>query len=127
MKKIQLLLVLLVVALMVLSAQAITLTHVRTIGTVDKLEMIKDYSIAMDSSYRGSGGETLTAATLGFTTVYSAQCAPNGGYVFEYDIATAELKAYWTSNSVDGEVMPEVTATTDMSAITALLCRFTGK
>ena len=110
-----------------ISFAAVAVTHVRTLGTVDSDEIRKDVTIAMDASYTGSGGEALAASALGYTTVYSGFCDPSGGYVFQYDKANSKLKAFWTSNSVDGEVLPEVTATTDMSAQTAVSCRFTGK
>lgn len=49
--------------------------------------------IAFDSSYP-TGGEALTAATLGLSTVLYFQAQAKGGFVFEYDYSNSKLKVF---------------------------------
>lgn len=77
--------------------------------------------ISFDSSYP-TGGESLTAADLGFedNAANLIVLVPSkSGYVFEYDGANAKIKAYYgdNNNASDGPLI-EVPNTTDLSAIT---------
>jgi|TARA_B100001964_G_scaffold238822_1_gene305020 hypothetical protein len=71
--------------------------------------------ITFDSSY-ASGGEALTATTLGFGTValVIAQ-AEDSGYVAQYDYTNSKLALY--EAGADSAALDEVTATTDVSAV----------
>lgn len=101
---------------------AVTVTDVDTgvaipiVGGVAGLKQVHKI-VTMDASYVATGGEPLTAAQLGLTTVLFAVVEPKGGYVFSYDIAAAKITAYWVDTSVDGAAMAEVVATTDLSTI----------
>lgn len=54
---------------------------------------VKVASIAFDSSY-STGGELLTAATLGFSTVAFVVGNTNTGHDVSYDVASSKLKVH---------------------------------
>lgn len=49
------------------------------------------FDVDFDSSYP-AGGESLTAANLGFNTVDLVICAPKSGFSFDYDYTNSKLK-----------------------------------
>lgn len=80
--------------------------------------------ITLDSSY-ADDGESFDPTTLGFSEVWYAnivQKAPVGTaaglYVFQWDYTNKKIVAYWVDTSVDGAALAEVTAATDLSAVT---------
>lgn len=77
---------------------------------------VKVFDITYDSSYAGSGGEALTAGTLGLSKVQWASTAvTTNGYVSTYSISASKLKA-WDhdySTATDGPL--QETATSDLS------------
>lgn len=76
-------------------------------------------TLTFDSSYP-TGGEPLTAADLGFSdnaTELKVIPVRQGAIIVSYDGANAKLLAYW-GNAGTASVLPEVTATTDLSAQT---------
>lgn len=72
--------------------------------------------VTFDDSYT-DGGESLTAAQLGFEYLAFVLAEPSGGYTFTYDYDNALLKAVWVDTTVDGAVQAAVTAETDMATI----------
>jgi hypothetical protein len=75
-----------------------------------------------DSS-QASGGEALTAATLGFddhATEIFVFPFPKAGYVPVYDNANAKLIVYWVDTTVDGAAMADA-AGANLSAVTFLV------
>lgn len=76
-------------------------------------------TITFDSSYAGSGGESVTLASLGLQEVYDLVCDGDDGYVIRWDRSTTSPKviAYWVDTTVDGAPMAEVTGTTNLSAV----------
>jgi hypothetical protein len=80
--------------------------------------------VTFDSSYP-TGGEPLTASDLGLSTVLAAWPGPSAGYVFEYDITNAKLKAYRQKDPAAAGgadiALPEVGNTTDLSAVSCYM------
>jgi len=76
------------------------------------------YTITMSSSYT-TGGEAVTAASLGMTTINSMILGPAGGYTFKWDSTNGKIMAYSTAAT-------EVTATTNLSAITDIIAEVWG-
>lgn len=84
---------------------------------------VKVYSIVYDSSYAGSGGEALTAGTLGFTKIqYAPPAVTTNGYVSTYDITNAKLKAWDSDYSTATDGPLQETATSNLSGETAIHC-----
>ena len=73
------------------------------------------HTVTLDSSY-ATGGEAVSANNLGLGTVLHASVGCNAGYVGEYDISNAKLKAYWMSD-VAGAPMAEVATTTNLGSV----------
>lgn len=81
------------------------------------------FQITFDSSYP-TGGEVLGLSALGVANRLNAryfvsQRAPlNLGYHFAYDRANDKLVVFWYNGAAVGaEAFPEVTNTTDLSAV----------
>lgn len=74
------------------------------------------HTVTLDSSY-ATGGEAVSANSLGLGTVIHASVGCNAGYVGEYDISNAKLKAYWVDTTTDGAPMAEVATTTDLGSV----------
>jgi hypothetical protein len=72
--------------------------------------------VTFDDAY-ASGGESLTAAQLGFEYLAYVLAEPVGGYTFTYDYAAQKLKAFWVDTTVDGAVQSAVATNTDMALI----------
>ena len=85
------------------------LPDVQVLGTVRFVIVEVDF----DGSYP-TGGEALTAATLGLTEVVHVIPTAKAGFVFEYDYTNSKLLAYWVDTTVDGAAMAEVADTTDL-------------
>ena len=68
-----------------------------------------------DSSY-ASGGEALTATTLGMEQIhFVALSMENSGYVPQYDYTNEKIALY--EAGADGAILDEVANTTDVSAV----------
>lgn len=81
-----------------------------------------------DSSYP-TGGEPLTSADLDFADHSSDLImwpTQKGGLVAEWDGANAKLKAYWNGDATPA-LLPEVTNTTNLSAIVGMELFFLGR
>jgi hypothetical protein len=91
---------------------ALTLTYTGDWSRVAGNQRVNTVSIAFDSSY-ASGGEALTARTLGLSTVTSVQAQAKSGYSFEYDYTNEKLMVYWTPalSHTHQLVFPVTTAT----------------
>lgn len=84
-------------------------------------------NIAFDNSYP-TGGESLTAAELGFSKAPDVvKIPPKSGYVFEYDATNQKVKAYVEEAVAAGGPLLEVGNTTDLSALTGVLVEAEGK
>lgn len=66
---------------------------------------VKTFQLAWDSSYL-SGGETLTAATLGLYTITDFKIDSTSGFVFKYDYTNSVVKAYTVCNTYTATVDP---------------------
>tara|TARA_R110000824_G_scaffold15892_1_gene66613 strand:+ start:7290 stop:7613 length:324 start_codon:yes stop_codon:yes gene_type:complete len=68
-----------------------------------------------DSSY-ATGGEALTAATLGLESIHIVLLSmENSGYVAQYDYTNSKIALY--EAGADGAILDEVANTTDVSAV----------
>ena len=76
-------------------------------------------TVALDSSYP-TGGESLTAAMLGLSTVVFLIAQPTSGYVFEYNYTDSKLLAYYGNYDAADGVLIDVPDTTDLSAVTGI-------
>lgn len=99
---------------------AVTVTELFRTKTSDRY--LHAYSVTFDSSYP-TGGEPLTAANLGFSDLATnlVVTAHSGGYTFKYDGANEKLLAYWVDTTVDGSVMLEVVAATNLSTVVVIV------
>ena len=71
--------------------------------------------IQLDSSYP-SGGEALSAGTLGFTALHMVVAdTEDSGYVAQYDYSNEKLAMY--EAGADAAALDEVANTTDLSAV----------
>ena len=78
--------------------------------------------IQFDSSY-ASGGEALTATTLGLENLHIMVCdAEDSGYVAQYDYSGEKLAVY--EAGADGAALDEVGNTTDLSALYVRIIAF---
>lgn len=70
-------------------------------------------TITWDSSYPASGGEAIDAiGDLGYEKVV----CEGGSIVVKWDKANQKLLAFW-GNGSSASLLPEVTSTTDLSAV----------
>lgn len=75
-----------------------------------------------DSSY-ATGGEALTAATLGLESIhFVALSMENSGYVPQYDYTNAKIALY--EAGADGAILDEVASATDVSAVKVRVLAF---
>ena len=78
-------------------------------------------TITFDSSYP-TGGESLTPALLGLTSIATFVGQPaidaNGCVIPSLKRSTSVLFAYWVDTSTDGAELAEVADTTDLSGYT---------
>lgn len=86
--------------------------------------------ITLDASY-AIGGEALNISQLGLTDIWFAsivQSVPinTTSYVFGWDKTNKKIVAYWVDTTTDGAALAEVTAETDLSAVT-VRCFFYGQ
>ena len=71
-----------------------------------------------DSSYP-TGGESLTAASLGIKTIELLIAEPKSGYVFSYDYTDAKLMVYYADYAAAAAgALIQIPDLTDLSAIT---------
>jgi len=78
--------------------------------------------ILFDSSY-ATGGEALTATTLGFESLHIMLCSSeDNGYVAQYDYSGEKLALY--EAGADGAALDEVANTTDVSAVYVRILAF---
>ena len=77
-------------------------------------------TLAFDSSY-ATGGESITAAELGLSSIVSLKVDPYGAVVYAWYPTTAapalsgKIKAYWTGSTTSG-ALAEVTNTGNLSS-----------
>lgn len=74
-------------------------------------------TVTGDSSYAGSGGESITPADVGLTTIdHFSDGVTDTGHIVKHDNSASKLTYFWAlySTSTDG-VLTEVTSTTDLS------------
>lgn len=76
-------------------------------------------TVTFDSSYP-TGGEPLTAATLGMNSIFVFLPAgpardADGAVTVSYDHTNSKVFAYWVDTTTDGAEMFEVTDTTNLS------------
>lgn len=88
---------------------------------------VKVSNVTFDNSYP-TGGEPLTAAQLGLTTILSVICEQGvtatrtTAITAYYDVAASKLVAYRIDGSPAGQAaIPEVASTTDLSTFTVRL------
>lgn len=97
-----------------------------TIKTRDKLPVATAFgyetvaSVLFDTDYASSGGEALTAATLGIPSGYTiahATAVADGGaaFSFVYDITNAKLIAYVITTGVE--------AAAGLNGLDAIVCK----
>lgn len=105
---------------------ALTLSNVSTANTVWGNKRVRVYDITFDASYLDDG-ESLTPADVGLKVIEQAfgdtvfiDAGNDNGIVVRYDRAEEKLVAVW-GNAGTASVMPEVTATTDISAYSGRL------
>ena len=78
--------------------------------------------IQFDSSY-ATGGEALTATTLGLESLHIIMCeAEDSGYVAQYDYSGEKLAIY--EAGADAAALDEVGNTTDLSALYVRILAF---
>lgn len=78
-------------------------------------------NVALDSSYP-TGGEAVTAANLGLTSVAGAVCQASGGYMAEYDITNSKLKMYYADYDATGDgPLIEVPNATSLATVTVTI------
>jgi hypothetical protein len=94
---------------------ALTVSRLARGGFTDGLSAVV-HEITFDDSYP-TGGEALTANTIGGGSVVAAFFEVEDGYVFRYDKANSKVLAYWVDTTVDGAALAEVADTTDLSAV----------
>jgi len=74
------------------------------------------FEITFDSSYP-TGGESMTAADIGFSKIeFITFAGGDGGYVFDYDFANSKVIVYRSAGSA--AALGQVPNTTNLSAIT---------
>lgn len=81
-------------------------------ATRGKVDVIKE--ITFDSSYP-TGGEPITPAMLGLSTIDILRANPAGGYVLSWDDANAKLLAY--RGGADNAVLAQESDTTNLSTL----------
>ena len=75
-----------------------------------------------DSSY-ATGGEALTATTLGLESIHIVLLSiENSGYVAQYDYTNSKIVLYEAGG--DGAILDEVGNTTDVSAVVVRVLAF---
>ena len=93
-------------------ALTVTVTDEQVTGQQRKVSGTIDF----DDSYL-SGGESLTPAMLGLTTLDKIVVTPFLGFVFDHTAADNLLHAYWVDTTVDGAPLAEVPSMTNMDDI----------
>ena len=117
----------LVLSFAMVADAVLTVTINRSFGNANSVERVRDITIGFDASYP-TGGESLTVDDVAIgTTMYMVTCDSNDGYVFQYDYTNSLLMAFWVDTTVDGAPLAQVVNTTDLSGITDLRCRVSGK
>ena len=79
--------------------------------------LIVTAEVTFDDSYP-TGGEPISAASLGLKSIDFLSANPNGGYVFEFDHANSKLKAFQADYDAvaDGPLI-QVADKTDLKAV----------
>ena len=91
----------------------LTLTKLRR--TVVGNMRLAIYQVTFDNSYP-TGGEALTAADLGLSSIEIMKTdGGDGGYVPQFDYANNKMLMF--EAGADGAALDEVTATTDLSSV----------
>jgi len=89
--------------------------------TVGRYLKVKVGTITFDSSYP-TGGESLVAADLGFSTEISfLSAAPSYGLIYEYDATNKKLLAHYPTGGADvpaTRIAPNATIATGATTVT---------
>jgi hypothetical protein len=100
---------------------AITVSISKT-DSVGRYLKVKTGTVTFDSSYP-TGGESLSATDLGFSTkVETFVASPNGGLIFEYDFTNSKLAAFYPSGGAATPAAlaaPAVTVPAGATAVTS--------
>jgi len=112
-------------------ASAITVTVAQNLPSPGNGIKVRMIDVTMDSSYP-TGGETLTAATMGFNTVLGAIVVDQtiDGYAFDYNRATGKLQVFFPgaggTTTVSGRIVfPMVVATIGNGQSDVEFCQWT--
>jgi hypothetical protein len=82
-------------------------------------------TVTFDSSY-ATGGEAITASSLGLNRLDFIWAVTQDGYVPSWDGSTTapKIKLYWVDTTTDGAALAEVPSTTDVSAVVVRVFAF---
>jgi hypothetical protein len=82
-------------------------------------------TVTFDSSYV-TGGEAITASSLGLDRLDFIWAVTQDGYVPSWNGSTTapKIKLYWVDTTTDGAALAEVASTTDVSAVVARIFAF---
>jgi hypothetical protein len=73
--------------------------------------------VYLDLGEYATNGVALTSTILGTGPVLDVLVFPAGGYVPSYDRATGKVLVYWVDTTTDGAPLAEVTAATNLAAV----------
>ena len=102
--------------------------NVKSGSAPNRLEGVKfTGKLAFDDSYP-TGGESLTAAMLGLSSIDFVDIPPSGGQVFQYDYTNSKVLVYRSDSDgvADGPLVERANAA-DLSALTAVHFEVVGK
>jgi hypothetical protein len=96
------------------------------VRTIEGVRTVIEGTFALDSSYP-TGGEAVTAASLGLVRIDDVIAMPRNGYVFQWDAANSKLLAYHGDSDgiADGPGV-QVPDTTNLATVTGIRARITG-
>jgi hypothetical protein len=82
-------------------------------------------TVTFDSSYV-TGGEAITASSLGLDRLDFIWAVTQDGYVPSWNGSTTapKIKLYWVDTTTDGAALAEVASTTDVSTVVARIFAF---
>jgi len=106
-----------------LAFATLSVTITRTLGTVNSLERIRDFTVTFDNSY-ATGGEAFVASDIALASIYSFACQPTSGYTISYNYVSSIL--VYDISGVASAGVHEVDNARDLSALTTR-CRATGR
>lgn len=82
-------------------------------------------TVTFDSSY-ATGGEAITAASLGLNRLDFIWAVTSDGFIPSWDGSTTspKIKLFWVDTTTDGAALAEVPSTTDCSAVVVRVFAF---